>query len=104
MLGLRSFISCDIRWKRELCIERHHEMNDVLWHDIDKYLINVLMCYTIMFVLSTKLWNLGNVRLKKYYFFKVNGDLSNPFRELSNGMKFEVCCFDSYAKCVVSSY
>lgn len=39
---------------------------------------------------------------KKYYFFsKVNGDLSNPFRELSNGMKFEVCCFDLYVKCVL---
>lgn len=67
MLGLRSFTSCDIHWKRELCIESHHEMNDVLWHDIDKYLIK--MCYMVMFVLNTKLWNIENVRLKKYYFF-----------------------------------
>ena len=41
------------------CIESHHEMNDVLWHDIDKYLIK--MCYMVMFVLTTKLWNLGNI-------------------------------------------
>lgn len=83
------------------CIESHHEMNDMLWHDIDKYLIK--MCYIVMFVLSTKLWNLGNIR-KNIISFKVNGDLSNPFRELSNGMKFEVCCFDLCVKCVVFSY
>lgn len=82
-------------------IESHHEMNDMLWHDIDKYLIK--MCYMVMFVLSTKLWNLGNIR-KNIISFKVNGDLSNPFRELSNGMKFEVCCFDLCVKCVVFSY
>lgn len=39
----------------------------VVWHDIDKYLIK--MCYMVMFVLNTKLWNIENVRLKKYYFF-----------------------------------
>lgn len=81
------------------CIESHHEMNDVLWHDIDKYLIK--MCYMVMFVLTTKLWNLGNIGKKYYFFSKVNGDLSNPFREISNGMKFEVCCFDLYVKCVL---